>query len=73
MIGKPRNRNVCHIFILDTDILGGTDFNYAETIIEDRGRSITMDWSQGGLNEDMELLGYSVRLYPAEKEAKEQS
>ena len=67
-------RPICGgIFILDTDILGGTDFNYAETIIEDRGRSITMDWSQSGLNEDMELLGYSVRLYPAEKEPKEQS
>lgn len=73
MIGKPRHRNICRIFILDTDILGGTDFNYAETIIEDRGRSITVDWSQGGLNEDMELLGYSIRLYPAEKEPKEQS
>jgi hypothetical protein len=61
------------IFILDVDILGGTDFNYAETIIEDRGRSITLDWSQSGLNEDMELLGYSVRFYPAEGEPKEQS
>jgi hypothetical protein len=59
-------------FVLDTDILGGTDFNYVETIIEDRGRSITVDWSQSGLDEDMELFGYSIRFYPGEKEPKEQ-
>jgi hypothetical protein len=66
-------RPICGgIFILDTDILGGTDFNYVETIIEDRGRSITVNWSQSGLNEDIELLGYSIRFYPAETEPKEQ-
>jgi hypothetical protein len=60
-------------FILDTDVLGGSDFNYVETIIEDRGRSIIVDWSQSGLNEDMEIFGYSIRFYPAEEEPKEQS
>ena len=59
-------------FILDTDILGGSDFNYVETIIEDRGRSIIVDWSQSGLNEDMEIFGYSIRYFPAEEEPKEQ-
>jgi hypothetical protein len=59
-------------FILDTDVLGGSDFNYVETIIEDRGRSIIVDWSQSGLNEDMEIFGYSIRFYPAEEEPKEQ-
>ena len=58
-------------FILDTDVLGGSDFNYVETIIEDRGRSILVNWSQSGLEEDMEIFGYSIRLYPAEKEPKE--
>ena len=60
-------------FILDTDVLGGSDFNYVETIIEDRGRSIIVDWSQSGLNEDMEIFGYSIRFYAAEEEPKEQS
>ena len=59
-------------FIMDTDVLGGSDFNYTETIIEDRGRSIIVDWSQTGLNEDMEIFGYSIRFYPAEEEPKEQ-
>ena len=59
-------------FILDTSVLGGSDFNYAETIIEDRGRSIIVDWSQGGLDEDMEIFGFSVRFFPAEEEPKEQ-
>lgn len=60
-------------FVLNTDVLGGSDFNYVETIIEDRGRSIIVDWSQTGLNEDMEIFGYSIRFYPAEEEPKEQS
>jgi hypothetical protein len=58
-------------FILDTSVLGGADFNYAETIIEDRGRSISIQWDQSGLNQDMELFGYSVRYFPAEPTAKE--
>ena len=58
-------------FILDTDVLGGSDFNYAENIIEDRGRSIYLDWSQAGSNQDMELYGYSIRFFPAESEPKE--
>jgi len=60
-------------FILDTSVLGGSDFNYFETIIEDRGRSIIMQWDQTGLNEDCELFGYSVRFSKAELTAKEQS
>lgn len=59
-------------FVLDTSVLGGSDFNYTETIIEDRGRSIIIDWSQSGLNEDMEIFGFSVRFFPAEEEPKEQ-
>ena len=59
-------------FILDTDVLnGGNDFNYAETIIEDRGRGIIIEWSQAGQDQDMEIYGYSIRFYPAEDEAKE--
>ena len=53
-------------------VLGGADFNYFENIIEDRGRSISIQWDQTGLNETMELFGYSVRFYQAEPTAKEQ-
>jgi hypothetical protein len=59
-------------FFLDSSVLGGADFNYFETIIEDRGRSIMLQWDQTGLNQVMELFGYSVRYYPAELTAKEQ-
>lgn len=60
-------------FILDTSRLGGSEFNYVETIIEDRGRSIILDWSQSGLNQDLEIYGYSIRFYPAEEESREPS
>lgn len=60
-------------FILDTSRLGGQEFNYTETIIEDRGRSITLDWSQGGDGVDLEIFGYSIRFYPAEEVSKEPS
>ena len=60
-------------FILDTSRLGGSDFNFTETILEDRGRSIILDWSQSGLDQDFEIYGYSIRFYPGEEEAKENS
>lgn len=60
-------------FILGTSVLGGSGFNYVETIIEGRGRSIIIDWSQSGLDEDFEIFGYSVRYFSAEEEAKEQA
>lgn len=53
-------------FIMDTSVLGGGDFNFAETPIEDRGRSISLQYDQTGLNQDCELFGYSVRYAPAE-------
>ena len=60
-------------FILGTSRLGGSEFNYAETIIEDRGRSIILDWSQSGSDQDLEIFGFSIRSYPAEKQAQEPS
>lgn len=53
-------------FILDTSVLAGSDFNYVETPIEDRGRSICLQYDQTGLNQDAEIFGYSVRYEPAE-------
>ena len=58
-------------FILDTDVLGGADFNYVELPIAERGRSIMIQWSQGGGNQDLELFGYSIRFFPAEEEPRE--
>lgn len=58
-------------FILDTSILGGSGFAYDEETIEDRGRSIIINWSNSGNDEDMELFGYSVRFTPGETEAQE--
>ena len=58
-------------FILDTSTLGGTGFTFAENTIIDRGRSIQIQWSQGGADEDMELFGYSVRFTEGDPEAQE--
>ena len=52
-------------------MLGGADFNYVELPIAERGRSIMVQWSQGGSNQDMELFGYSIRFFPAEEESRE--
>lgn len=59
--------------ILDTSVLGGSDFNYFENPeLTDRGRSIQVQWDQTGLNQDMEIFGYSIRLSEGEQSAKEQ-
>lgn len=58
-------------FILDTDVLGGSDFNFVELPFGDRGRSIMVEWAQSGGGQDMELFGYSIRYFPVEVEAKE--
>ena len=58
-------------FILDTDVLGGSDFNFVELPYQERGRSIMVQWSQGGADQDMELFGYSIRYFPAEVESRD--
>lgn len=59
------------MFILDTDVLGGNELNYYETIVADRGRSITVDWQQVSGGQDIEILGYSIRYFPTEETAQE--
>ena len=60
-------------FVLNTSVLGGSDFNYFENPdINDRGRSIMIQWDQAGKNQDLELFGYSIRYSAAEDTAKEQ-
>ena len=60
-------------FILDQSTLAGNGFTYEESILEDRGRSIQISWSQSGADQDMELFGYSVRCDPGDPEAQEPS
>jgi hypothetical protein len=57
----------------DIALFAGNDFNYFETPIEDRGRSITLRYDQASLNTDCEIFGYSVRYDPAETIPQEQS
>lgn len=48
-------------FILDTSILSGGDFNYIEQPIDDRGRSISIQYDVAANNTDAEIFGYSIR------------
>ena len=60
-------------FILDLDTLAGDEFSYYENPeMQDRGRAISLEWSQGGLGQDMELFGYSIRYREAETLPREQ-
>ena len=59
------------IFVLDVSTLGSLLVSLTDIPIEDRGRSIQLDWTQSGLDQDMELFGYSIRFAPAEKHAVE--
>ena len=61
------------LFVLDQSALGGNGFNYHESVFEDRTRSIQLTWTQSGLDQDMELFGYSVRFDPGDPEAQEPS
>lgn len=53
-------------FTLDTSTLSGENLNYVESIISERGRSIQLEWSQGGSNQDIRLHGFAVRAVPGE-------
>lgn len=61
-------------FVLGTDKLGtAAKHQYVESPIEDRGRSIQLQWSQGGSSQDFRPLGYAVRYTPTETHALEPS
>jgi len=61
-------------FTLSTSVLGGgAQLQYIETPIEDRGRSIQLQWVQGGGSQDLELFGHGIRYTPAETHALERS
>jgi hypothetical protein len=64
---------VLDTFVLDVDRLAGNEYDYVETIIEDRGRSIQLSWTQAGVNQDMEIYGHAVRAAVAEGHAMEPS
>ncbi len=48
---------------------GGNSFD--EFIVEGRGRSLQIDWTQNTVGGDIELLGYAVRAFPGEGHAHE--
>ena len=52
--------------IWDVSLFAGNDFNFFETPIQDRGRSISLQYDQSSLNTDCEIFGYSVRYHDAE-------
>ena len=58
-------------FVLDSSVLGGAGIAILETPIEERGRTTQIQWLQGGLDQDMELFGYSIRYAPAETDSAE--
>jgi hypothetical protein len=59
-------------FILNQSRLGASiGIAMQETPIEERGRTIQITWTQDGLDQDLELFGYSVRYFPAEGDSKE--
>lgn len=60
-------------FQLDISTLSGENLNYVDTIFVERGRSIQVEWSQGGANQDMQLHGFAVRAVPAEAASVEPS
>jgi hypothetical protein len=53
-------------FTLDVSTLSGENLNYAENILYERGRSIQLEWTQSGANQDMRLHGFAVRSVAAE-------
>ena len=58
-------------FILDISRLEGLGHNFVSVPLEGRGRSIQIEWSQPGANQDMQLLGYSVRAVKGETMSQE--
>lgn len=62
------------IFILDISRLAGeVSVLQAHSPIQERGRSIQLEWVQAGGNQDLRVIGHAVRVVPAEDQAKEPS
>lgn len=59
-------------FILDTSTLGGGGYGKAVTPVLGVGRSIQVTWSQGGNNQDMEIVGYAIEYVPTENAQEDQ-
>lgn len=54
-------------WIWDQSVWDGRGGNaYDEFIVEGRGRSLQIDWTQNTVGGDIELLGYAVRAFPGE-------
>lgn len=53
-------------FTLDSSRLVGVDEEFVESIIEDRGRFVELEWTLGGTNQDIELFGWAIRFKSGE-------
>lgn len=61
-------------FVIGVSLIGsGSEASYIETPIEERGRSIQLEWSLSGVDQNMELYGYAIRYEPGEFVAMERS
>lgn len=61
-------------FILDTSVLGGANsVNMIQSSLQERGRSIQIEWVQAGSGQDIKIIGHAVRAVPAESHAMEPS
>lgn len=56
-------------FILDTSTLGGIDSAVTKTIVQGVGQGLSLTWTEAGLDQDLEIYGFSVELAPAESVA----
>lgn len=59
--------------LFGTATFGGNNLNYVESIINERGRSIQIEWTQPGANQDIRLHGWAVRAATAERTSMEPS
>ena len=54
-------------FIIGTSLISGSNLTtIVPSIIGERGRSIQIQWTQGGANQDFELYGYAIAYTPGE-------
>ena len=59
-------------FTLDVDVLaGGDSFAHNEISLDERGRSIQLSWTSANADEDMELFGFGINVFPAENISRE--
>lgn len=62
-----RGAGTARFFILDVSTLGGNPAQSSVHIpFQERGRTVQVEWSQSGGNQDMRVHGYAIRGVPGE-------